>query len=474
MDTKEILGMSLIATLFVGVPIWTSFALSRQLRRAHPSAKPFAWGYYNALMCFLAPLFVLASVHDNAPDLPRDTKLLLMGVLFCVYVPTGVMALQRNRLALTLMTLLSFNPLLWAVNFVYLSNRVHEFGISDEASESNSGRVQDFTSPIASVDMLRSKDGIVSMTVATDTAKVQSKTAASVAVIVLLLVYGSIVFNERPAKSVESNPSQYQKSSETRPNATGQDEMSEKLSKFIDLANKGDIDAQLELGRRYVRGDGVARNTDEAVKWYRLAALQGNAVAQYHLGFITYRLNYTEAAHWFRLAAEQGHAEAQGYLGTQYDLGYGVRRDNKEAIKWYRLGANQGDELSIHQLGTKYRYGKAVGINLVAAYALYNLAPPSGTTEEGKFYLEQLDDLESEMSKEQIETAQNLTREMAKPGNMLLALDSYINSHTIGIVKSKNRSFGGKSTLDCERELGARASNRELVSDCLLKAAGGS
>ena len=51
-----------------------------------------------------------------------------------------------------------------------------------------------------------------------------------------------------------------------------------------------------------------------------------------------------EALKWFRLAAEQGDAEAQNNLGVMYIEGQGVPQDNKEAVKWLRLSAEQRDE----------------------------------------------------------------------------------------------------------------------------------
>ena len=45
---------------------------------------------------------------------------------------------------------------------------------------------------------------------------------------------------------------------------------------------------------------------------------------------------------WFRKAAEQGIAEAQFILGMRYAAGRGVRQDYAEAIKWYRKSAEQG------------------------------------------------------------------------------------------------------------------------------------
>ena len=44
--------------------------------------------------------------------------------------------------------------------------------------------------------------------------------------------------------------------------------------------------AQYNLGVMYDNGDGVPQDYKEAVKWYRLAAEQGDASAQYNLGLM--------------------------------------------------------------------------------------------------------------------------------------------------------------------------------------------
>jgi hypothetical protein len=52
--------------------------------------------------------------------------------------------------------------------------------------------------------------------------------------------------------------------------------------------------------------------------------------------------DYEKAAQWYRLAAEEGNAVAQLNLGHMYAEGLGVSRDDKEAVHWYRLAANRG------------------------------------------------------------------------------------------------------------------------------------
>ena len=84
------------------------------------------------------------------------------------------------------------------------------------------------------------------------------------------------------------------------------------------------------------------------MKWYRLAADQGEVQAQYCLGMMYYRgegvpQDYVQAAKWYRLAADQGYAHAQANLGLKYSNGRGVPQDYVQAHKWYNLAAAQGD-----------------------------------------------------------------------------------------------------------------------------------
>ena len=50
--------------------------------------------------------------------------------------------------------------------------------------------------------------------------------------------------------------------------------------------------------------------------------------------------NYTEAVKWYRKAAEQGMAEAQYNLGVCYEYGEGVTKDADEAVTWYKKAAD--------------------------------------------------------------------------------------------------------------------------------------
>ena len=59
---------------------------------------------------------------------------------------------------------------------------------------------------------------------------------------------------------------------------------------------------------------------------------------------------------WFRKAAEQGHADAQFCLGECYRTGDGVAKDLAEAKTWYEKAAAQGNadaKVLLRQLGLK-------------------------------------------------------------------------------------------------------------------------
>ncbi len=53
--------------------------------------------------------------------------------------------------------------------------------------------------------------------------------------------------------------------------------------------------------------------------------------------------DYAEAVKWFRLAADQGDAFAHNNLGAMYEYGQGVLQDNVMAHMWYNIAAANGN-----------------------------------------------------------------------------------------------------------------------------------
>jgi len=99
------------------------------------------------------------------------------------------------------------------------------------------------------------------------------------------------------------------------------------LQRTVDLATAGNADAQYNLGVLYGRGAWkhfeVPQDYAEAVKWFRLAAEQGHANAQFDLGKLYLHgfdvpEDYAEAYVWFSVAAAGGHADAAGLRDLAY------------------------------------------------------------------------------------------------------------------------------------------------------------
>ena len=52
---------------------------------------------------------------------------------------------------------------------------------------------------------------------------------------------------------------------------------------------------------------------------------------------------------WYRKAAEQGIADAQYFLGVMYDKGQGVPQDSVQSYMWYTLAASRFPETEVQK-----------------------------------------------------------------------------------------------------------------------------
>lgn len=82
------------------------------------------------------------------------------------------------------------------------------------------------------------------------------------------------------------------------------------------LAEKGNAEAQYNLGVMYRAGRGVPQDYQKARKWYRLAAEQGNALAQFNLGWMYaggkgVPQDYVQSHMWFNIAIANAGGEAR-------------------------------------------------------------------------------------------------------------------------------------------------------------------
>ena len=92
-----------------------------------------------------------------------------------------------------------------------------------------------------------------------------------------------------------------------------------------------------------------------------------------------------EAVKWYRQAAEQGDADAQFVLGVKYDSGQGVPKDDAESVKWHRKAAEQSDADAQVALGIAYFTGRGVTKDIVLTYMWSSLAAAQGNKHGKQF-----------------------------------------------------------------------------------------
>ena len=100
----------------------------------------------------------------------------------------------------------------------------------------------------------------------------------------------------------------------------------------------------------YLSGEGIKQDNNKAFDWYKKAALQGQAEAQYNFGSMYYngtgvKQDYATAFMWLQKAANQNVDEAQELIGYMYHNGYGVAQNDGEAEKWYAIACANEKQL---------------------------------------------------------------------------------------------------------------------------------
>lgn len=102
--------------------------------------------------------------------------------------------------------------------------------------------------------------------------------------------------------------------------------------------------------------DNTMSDAREVVNMY-MGAIMGEPIFQAVIGSLFYEgkrvdIDYKEAFYWCLKAAEYGIGmdEQQYYVGRMYELGQGVRRDNKKAVEWYIKASSQNNILATARL----------------------------------------------------------------------------------------------------------------------------
>ena len=182
-------------------------------------------------------------------------------------------------------------------------------------------------------------------------------------------------------------------------------------------AQAGDPSAEIQLGRMYENGKGVARDETQAQQWFQKAADQGDPEGDLALGELYFKprgigRDFDMAQKYFEAAAQQGLAQAQYKLGAMYAYGEGTRfQDFSKAAEWLTRAANQNHALAQLELGDLYFNGQGVGQSAEDAYVWYMLAGAHKLNKKEQKRLQmQLDRVRQLLSETQLESAQSRVR----------------------------------------------------------------
>jgi len=109
------------------------------------------------------------------------------------------------------------------------------------------------------------------------------------------------------------------------------------------LAQRGDVDAQFNLGQAYRLGRGVPINLALAKSWFERAASKGHLDAQTTLGLLLFQNgDQADGLKWLKQAAESGEPRALLVYGTALYNGDGVTQDRILGYSYVSRAAGQG------------------------------------------------------------------------------------------------------------------------------------
>lgn len=161
------------------------------------------------------------------------------------------------------------------------------------------------------------------------------------------------------------------------------DNHAEAVTWFRRAAEQGYAQAQYALGCCYARGDGVAQDTRQAFVWWLKAAEGGNRSAQYNVA-CAYASgdgvaeDDVQSSYWYQKGAEQGDADAQYAVAQRYCLGVGVEESPRLAAHWALQAAEQGHSGAQFYVGFVYERGDGVTPNAGTAVWWYRKAAAQG------------------------------------------------------------------------------------------------
>ncbi len=126
----DTIGADLIAFGLIGiligvsiVPIVVALVLNRRFQQRNPGKRPYRWGLYFSILSFLGGMGLGIMLESGV------SAVIVCGVIYAVLAWSFA---QRRHWAWVALTILSFNPVAWIINFIYLRKRWAEDSVATQ------------------------------------------------------------------------------------------------------------------------------------------------------------------------------------------------------------------------------------------------------------------------------------------------------------------------------------------------------
>jgi TPR repeat protein len=116
-------------------------------------------------------------------------------------------------------------------------------------------------------------------------------------------------------------------------------EITTAIKLYKELTKLGNEEAIFKLGTIYFKGNGVKKDLNIAMQYFKRAALYNNKKAKYNVGIIYANKRYKfhslkKAFDIFNDLAKSGHGPAQNKVAIFLTYGLGIEKDYKLAVQW--------------------------------------------------------------------------------------------------------------------------------------------
>lgn len=158
------------------------------------------------------------------------------------------------------------------------------------------------------------------------------------------------------------------------------------IEELRDSMAAGNLNMQVDLAIRYIYGDGVNQDSQEALRLIQDAADKGNRYGELWLGIcleqgIGLEKNQEKAFQCYVNSAQKGNLMASFLVGQAYEYGMGVEPNKQEAFRNYQESANGNYAPAMDKMAGYYLYGRDVERDLVKSFELTKQAADTGYDE---------------------------------------------------------------------------------------------